>query len=377
MTRNLIKYCYTLVIMKIVYFIDFFEPHLWWVETAFWKLIRGVALQWNDVSVVTSRHDQYLPHEEMIEWIQIYRKWFWRLSYFFYSILKYRTYTSWATLVHWSSRVGAYIVWFARFFSKIPTIVTIHDVYASLWLRYRPIIWRLYRLIEQLMYRLKFDHILTVSEHNVSEISKITKKFPLSMIYHWVEQREWKIDTLNMSDKAITFLYYWRSTREKWLWVLIWSLSQLYLWGYEFKAVVIAPKSKWWLHDRRWQIDHDIVSQLIDAWVLTWLDPLPHRQLIQMLSSSRCVIVPSLNEWFGFAAVQACLMGLPVVVSKAWALPETVYWRVLFANPWDSKSLKYSLVKALNWEREYIQPKSYSRDKSISKTINLYIKLTQ
>lgn len=195
------------------------------------------------------------------------------------------------------------------------------------------------------------------------------------MIYHGVEQRDRKIDNLNTSDKVITFLYYWRSTREKWLWVLIWSLSQLYLWWYEFKAVVIAPKSKWWLHDRWWQIDHDIVSQLIDAWVLTWLDPLPHRQLIQMLSSSRCVIVPSLNEWFWFAAVQACMMWLPVVVSKAWALPETVYWRVLFAQPWDAKSLKHSLVKALNGEWEYIQPKFYSWEKCVAKTLSLYEKL--
>ena len=51
------------------------------------------------------------------------------------------------------------------------------------------------------------------------------------------------------------------------------------------------------------------------------LDPRPRSELPDYVGSADCVVVPSLSEGFGFTAVEACALDLPVVVTRAGSLP--------------------------------------------------------
>ena len=349
--------------MKIVYFVDYFEPHVWGVETAFGYIARGMVDLGHDVTILTCHHDSYLPSTQICDGMTIHRMWSHRYSYMVRWLIRW--YGMSADIFHGSSRAGAFIVWLLSSIRKISrkkirTIVTIHDYYGKLWFRYRPILWLLYRLVERTMYRLPYDQTITVSDYNQT-------KLPTSsiVINHGIDTSVRKITWWS---KKYDFLYYGRSTREKWLWVLIWALGQLYLGWYTFRAVIIAPKTFEW----RWQIDHDILSQLIDAWVLYRYEPMSIPQLIETISSSRNVVVPSLNEWFGFGAAQACAMDIPVVVSDAWALPQTISGYHIITKAWSISDLKQWLYRALQEQRDFVPKKMYNRNQSIESHHNIY-----
>jgi alpha-1,3-rhamnosyl/mannosyltransferase len=66
---------------------------------------------------------------------------------------------------------------------------------------------------------------------------------------------------------------------------------------------------------------------------------LPRNELIGMVRSADCVVVPSLAEGFGYAVLEAASAGVPLVVSNTTSIPEVVGGRYRFAAPRDVDSI--------------------------------------
>jgi glycosyltransferase involved in cell wall biosynthesis len=67
--------------------------------------------------------------------------------------------------------------------------------------------------------------------------------------------------------------------------------------------------------------------------------PLPFETLTEVVKSADCVVVPSLAEGFGYAALEASTAGVPLVVSETTSIPEVVGGRYQFATPRDPASI--------------------------------------
>ncbi len=69
------------------------------------------------------------------------------------------------------------------------------------------------------------------------------------------------------------------------------------------------------------------------------LDYAPFRLLVNLIRGARAVLFPSLYEGFGLPALEAMLLGTPVVTSNTASMPEVVGDAALTVDPYDVSAL--------------------------------------
>src|SRR5215213_4154406 len=69
------------------------------------------------------------------------------------------------------------------------------------------------------------------------------------------------------------------------------------------------------------------------------LDYVPFRLLVNLIRGARAVLFPSLYEGFGLPALEAMLLGTPVVTSNTASMPEVVGDAAITVDPYDVAAL--------------------------------------
>ena len=69
------------------------------------------------------------------------------------------------------------------------------------------------------------------------------------------------------------------------------------------------------------------------------LDYVPFRLLVNLIRGARAVLFPSLYEGFGLPALEAMLLGTPVITSNTASMPEVVGDAALQVDPYDISAL--------------------------------------
>ena len=69
------------------------------------------------------------------------------------------------------------------------------------------------------------------------------------------------------------------------------------------------------------------------------LDYAPFRLLVNLIRGARAVLFPSLYEGFGLPALEAMLLGTPVVTSNTASMPEVVGDAAITVDPYDVAAL--------------------------------------
>jgi len=103
-------------------------------------------------------------------------------------------------------------------------------------------------------------------------------------------------------------------------------------------------------------------------------------QLVSLYKNAACFAFPSLNEGFGFPALEALQFGLPVAASKASSLPEVLGDATLYFDPENVNDMARVLKKILtnNTLREELikkglkQVKKFSWEKMAKETLEAY-----
>jgi len=75
------------------------------------------------------------------------------------------------------------------------------------------------------------------------------------------------------------------------------------------------------------------------------IDSVDKEVLPEYILAADCVVVPSLAEGFGYAAVQTALLGVPLVATKVGALPELMIKGACFVSPRSSREISECVVK--------------------------------
>lgn len=81
------------------------------------------------------------------------------------------------------------------------------------------------------------------------------------------------------------------------------------------------------------------------------LDYAPFRLLVSLIRGARAVLFPSLYEGFGLPALEAMLLGTPVVTSNTASMPEVVGDAALMVNPYDISQLVQA-IQAVDGDAE-------------------------
>src|SRR5262245_8438270 len=69
----------------------------------------------------------------------------------------------------------------------------------------------------------------------------------------------------------------------------------------------------------------------------------PRAALLRLYRGARALVFPSLSEGFGLPALEAMMLGCPVVAADSGALPETCADAVLYVDPYDSAAIAAAL----------------------------------
>jgi glycosyltransferase involved in cell wall biosynthesis len=107
-------------------------------------------------------------------------------------------------------------------------------------------------------------------------------------------------------------------------------------------------------------------------------------QLVQWYNAAEALLLPSLNEGFGFPALEAMACGTPVIAANVSALPEIVGDAGLLIDPYDGRDL----AQAIKWlisdqklherlrRRGLERAKDFSWSATATQTLDLYQEIT-
>jgi glycosyltransferase involved in cell wall biosynthesis len=356
--------------MEILFVTDYYYPHIGGVEKLFKSLTESLVEKGNEVMVITWRYNKKLKKRETINGVEIIRiNSFSRAFFSIFGLIKIIKSAKKSDLIHtstYSSALGAYL---AARLTKTRIIITVHEVWGKLWLSL-PHISKLsgyiYKSLEKIILRLKFNIYISVSENTKNELTKLgISKNKIEVIYNGIDYNlpEWKGIT-----EPYTFTFFGRAGLSKGLDIMI-EASELIYKDYPYLKFkfIISPQIKK-LYKK---YINEIKSGLIkDSSVIK--TNLPFDELTEELITSGCIIIPSYSEGFGFTAVESSAMGIPIISSGKGSLPEVVSGKVITMKSLSPESLKESMIKAINNDFETVPDKQFTTQVFINNHLKLY-----
>ncbi|HOO84812.1 MAG TPA: glycosyltransferase family 4 protein [Prolixibacteraceae bacterium] len=356
--------------MKILYVSDYFYPHLGGVEKLFEQLSVSLVQQKHEVNYITWRYDKKLPASEVFKGINIIRvNAPGRIFFPFFALPKIVRLAKHSSLIHTSTYSSAIGAWIAAKIAGRKTVLTVHEVWNKQWLDL-PFLslfekW-LFRTLERLMFKFSFSHYVAVSESTRNAMGAIgINPSKISRIYNGIVYNlpQWK-----RPDGIFNFVFFGRAGVSKGIDILIGAANRMVQLNNNVCFTFCVSKQ-----DKRvldWLSNELKNSRLREVCRLEL--NLPHGDLLSELMNAHCVVIPSFNEGFGFTAVEASAMGIPVISSGRGALSEVVSGRVIEMKAYHVDALVEAMQKAIRNEFGFIQPKTFPVQKFVDRHVELY-----
>jgi glycosyltransferase involved in cell wall biosynthesis len=102
------------------------------------------------------------------------------------------------------------------------------------------------------------------------------------------------------------------------------------------------------------------------------LDKQSRADLFAYIQIADCVVVPSLAEGFGYAAIEACLLAKRTVVTKAGSLPEVANGNVNLVEPASHKALSEGIITAFHKHTLTVPIKVFRNESMVQNHLTLY-----
>jgi len=330
---------------RILFVLEHFFPYVGGAETLSYLLTKKLAEKGYKVQVLTTLHDKKLNKNEVIEGVHIHR--IDCRNRFLFTLRALRPALRMAKnsdLIISSTYNAAIPAWWAAKRSSLPSILIFHEIWGKLWFRL-PYLKRFQRIaywaFEQLIARLNFTKVVAVSDYTKERLTTYFKEEALVRIYNGIDYREFEGHQWNAPGQFQP-LFLGRLGVSKGIDLLIPAMDQFLDQHPDCLFRVILPDRPRALSA---QIRQDI-KDLKHSERVILINSLPFDELLEMMCRSSCIIVPSYSEGFGFVAVEAAAMGIPVVSSGQGALNETVSGRHVNMESLSPEGLCQALEKA-------------------------------
>jgi glycosyltransferase involved in cell wall biosynthesis len=232
------------------------------------------------------------------------------------------------------------------YFTKIPHITTIHDIFSiyddEFWKK-----WalqsnvshtsaRLIPFFEKLMMKFKVDCIHTVSEATKKDIEKIGTKKPINIIPNCIQDE----DQVSITPKTNQFVYLGRLVFYKNIEVVL-KAFKIAVNEFPNIKLVIAGDGP---HKKSLQ---EIVKDLSIDKNVDFIGYIAPQDKAKLLAESNALLFPSLIEGFGLVMLEAFQQKRPVLVSKITPMSDIIENKKtgLIVDPYDENEW----AKAITW----------------------------
>ncbi len=373
--------CIISVPMHILFILEHFMPYIWGAEILFDNVVRWLMKEWNRVTVLTSKFNKNLPkYEKREDWVEIYRVGHNRYDFMLYALGRRGIQLAKeADIIHTTTYNAAIPAKILSILTRKKIMITIHEIFWKNWTKFMWPIWIFYRFVESCILTIPYHKILCVS--NATKKSLIDRGIPenkLVTIHNGIDYTIWdprnidnnQVNTIRETydlSEYFVWLFFWRPGISKWLEYFIRAMPSIISNIPHFKAFLLVSKND----QSRYAYVKDLARELwLEKYVL-WKDSVSYKEIINYIAMADFTIIPSLAEWFWFAAVEAATIWKPIVVSNVGSLPEVVSGKVALAIPWDANDIASKIYEVYQWHYETIPVKIFSREDNIQKTLSV------
>jgi len=279
---------------------------------------------------------------------------------------------------------GALPAWLASKINRKPIVMMAHEVLGKKWYEFgfNPFAAILYRFFEWSVLSLKYDAYPCNSKNTMKSLKEwgipVEK---LHLIYQGIdyklfdyrkEEKRQKIrERLGVKDNTFLYMYHGRPGMIKGIEYLVRSVPEIKKRIPKSRLLLILAKKP---AGKYREITEIIQKEDLDVILV---DPLPQEELPYYIAASDCVVVPSLNEGFGFTCVEACAMRKPVVATNVGSLPEVISGKYVIVEPKNPEELATGVERIFKGECNKNDEKRYEWEDTIKKHIVVYTKLLE
>ena len=357
--------------MKVLFFLENYYPKIGGVETLFKALAEALAAKGHYVRVITTRPSRQIPTKEWVNGVEIIRLAFNnRYLFTLFSIFPALKYVRNAELIHTTSYNAALPAFLAGAIFRKKVSVTFHEVWGKLWFELPfmslPVKF-LHFLFEQLLLKLPFSAFIPVSAFTLKRLveNKVSPK-RVHMIYNGINYADFiSVKPITpQKTQPFTFTYFGRLGMSKGIDLLLQAFEKHHASFPKCRLQLIIP-------DERGPITKEIrkaQKQYPNEQPISIIHHLPFADLLNRLSQSDCIVIPSYSEGFCFAAVESIAIGTPVISSDQGALKEVVSGKFIKMNSFSADSLIEAMSKAQQGEWSTSPLKKFP----LSRTVNEY-----
>lgn len=345
---------------RILFVLEYYPPHVGGVETLFGQLAESLAAAGYEVSVVTSRLPG-TPAREIRNGVNVVRVAVprWGTRYWF-SVLAVPTVlrlARHADVIHTTTYNAAIPAWAAAKLCGVPAVITVHEVFADQWHRLEgvnPLVGVGYRLFEWAVLTLPFARYVGDSEFTRRRVVEKVRVKPeaTAVAYPPVDYDFWDAAKhpprdvkreLGMPPSAGLYLYFGRPGVSKGIEYLLRAAVRVSRESPGSRLLMLLSRSPAGQHRRFVGLIREL--GLTDH--VTVMDPVPRHELPGYLRGADCVVVPSVSEGFGYAAVESASLGCRVIATTGHSVEEVVGGAVHLVPPCDPDALAGAIVDAL------------------------------
>ncbi len=360
---------------KILFVLEHFHPYTGGVERLFYQLACQLVKQGYSVDVITTRHCRHLPARENLNGIKIRR--IRARNRYLFTLIAVPAAVSAASgchLIQTSTYNAAVPAFLAGFLTRRPVVITVHEVWGDLWLRFpwmnKAAGW-FHRFFEVMVLRIPFRKFVAVSEHTAGSLvnSGINpQKINIIMNgldYEWLEEFKQLHQERSSNHR---FVYFGRLGHSKGLDLIIDGGEKFLISHPEAVIELVIPQIPSHLR-RKLEI---LISEKKCSTGFIITDTLPFDKLVKKLYSSTAVIIPSRNEGFCFAAAEAAFFGIPAITSNMGALKETAGGRIVIMDELTPEGLCNAMEMACRGDWKQTAVRHFPIEEQVRQYLDLY-----
>lgn len=375
--------------MRILFVLVRYHPYIGGAELISKRLAEGLARKGHDVKVITSRLPGTSRTEEM-RGVAIERVWVPRLGgQYAFSISSLAAIIGQARhydLVHTSSYYSSLSAFLGAKVAGRRVVLTCYEVLGKQWRLVRPdslMSWAA-RIVEKLMVVLPYDKYVAISQATRADLlEEGANAANIRVIYPGVDDfctpnglaRTGELrEICHICPNDFLYLYYGRPGITKGIEYLVRAAPKVQRQIPSANLVLIIadePRENY-VHIRH------LVDELKSTCNIHLVPQVPldrREQLARYLLDADCIVIPSLTEGFGLTTVEACALGIPVVVTRVGAIPEVVFGRHILVEPGSADAVAEGVVRAWSEQYDYLPPKEFSWTRMVDEYERLYKEL--
>lgn len=372
--------------MNILFICENYYPHYGGAEVLFKNLAEGYIQQGHHVTILTHRLKN-TEKREILNGVIIHRVPTFHSRYLF-SFLAVPRAISLARehdLIQTTTFNGTLPASIAAKITQKPSCLTVHEIWINRWQeitgfgRIKSVV---HNTVEKAIYKLPFDRYICVSNATKNDLLK-QKINPSKThtIYNGLDYNFWSREKVNEQeiknlqkkfeiDKKFTYFSWGRPGQSKGFEYLLRAIPKVSRYNAKSQCVLmLSAKEK---YPQKYQQLLNLAKNQDIARNLKIIEPLSMAELRTMLAAVHCVVIPSTSEGFGYAAVEACAMEKPVIVSNAGSLPEVISGKHLLFQSKNSDDLAQKIIALSKGNSKYKEKIKFSWSNTISSYLNLY-----